>query len=111
MPHDLKVRFEAVVVPGDEVDFAAFECWSHRDGDVVRHYTEGPCPKCGATVQGSIDNAPKPTESQGPGTKPMRPPPKPVEIPVTCLCGHDHGSEGAKGCGRRWTILAPRETA
>lgn len=108
--HTPDIAFADVVVPADAIDLSAWECWTHRDGDVTRRYARGPCPACHAPTQGRLDETPHPIESLGasPDASPGEPPPsEPVEIPVRCTCGHDHGRDGAGRCGRRWSILCP----
>lgn len=106
--HDLAVTFADTVVAGDEVDLSGWECWTHHDGEVTRHYARGPCPGCRARAQGHIDQTDHPIEPLGPDAIPPPPPsPEVVEIPVRCTCGSDHGHPGATGCGRRWSILCP----
>jgi hypothetical protein len=107
--HDRAVPFDDVVLTGDLVDTSTWECWTHRDEDVTHYYARGRCPACGARSQGHIDNASQPIESQGPAPpQPPRPTPaEPVEIPVRCRCGHDHGRPGQTSCGRRWSIHCP----
>lgn len=108
--HDPDVAYADVVVAGQAIDLSAWECWTHRDGDVVHYYARGPCPVCGAPTQGHLDDATHPIESLGPPSDEetaAATPSEPVEIPVRCTCGHDHGRDQARSCGRRWSILCP----
>src|SRR3954453_22025364 len=108
--HNTSVVYADVVVPGDRVDLAGWECWNHRDTGVWHFYASGPCPACGATVQGHIDDAPRPVESQGADDERSLDDAErePVEVPLRCGCDAAHGRDGGKtGCGRRWSILCP----
>lgn len=107
--HDTAVAFANTVVTGEAIDIAAWDCQVHHDGDIASYYARGPCPACHADTQGHIDDAALPIESLGPEAWPRGMPSESVEIPVRCTCGHDHGRQGATGCGRRWSILCPRQ--
>ena len=111
--HAPDVAYADVVVAGHAIDLSAWECWTHRDGGVAHYYARGPCPVCRAPTQGRLDETPHPIESLGRPSAEETPsdarPSEPVEIPVRCTCGHDHGRDQARSCGRRWSILCPRE--
>lgn len=111
--HDRSVPYAEVIAAAPSVDLEAWECRTHVEGNIVHYYAKGPCPGCGAQVQGHIADDKAPIESQG---KPERAtesvaPSEPVgiEVPLNCTCGSTHGSDGAHGCGRRWSIVCPRE--
>jgi hypothetical protein len=109
--HDLTVAFADVIVDGSQIDLTGWTCWTHHDASVIRHYARGPCPGCGARAQGHIDETPQPIEPLGPDETEAPPPlpAEPVEIPVRCTCGATHGADGARSCGRRWSIRCPRD--
>lgn len=105
--HDTGVGFLDEVVPGDGLDVARWRWWSHVEGALTHYYVQGPCPACGAPrQQGHGVDAPAPIEGQGrgPGVTPVERRDT-FEVSVRCLCGHDHGREGATGCGRRWSLV------
>jgi hypothetical protein len=108
--HQPEVPYADVVLTSEEVDLAGWECWITSDAGATRFYAAGPCPACGAPAQGSISEATDPIESLGRGADDAEgPSTELVEVPVSCTCGSPHGHDGAASCGRRWSILCPRE--
>ena len=107
--HDEDIAYGDVVVAGAAVDLDASECWTLRDGDVTHYYAKGPCPGCRAASQGHIEDASAPIESLGRREDQPPRPSEPVEVPLRCTCGSSHARDGATGCGRRWSIVCPRE--
>lgn len=109
--HDEALGYRDEVVPPDAVDLAGWECFTSREHTTTHYYAKGPCPRCRATCQGHLPDASAPIEALGPGhdALPPGPPPESVEIPVSCTCGFDHGRNDATGCGRRWSIICPRQ--
>jgi hypothetical protein len=108
--HDPDVPYADVVLTSEQVDLTGWECWAVPDADMTRFYAGGPCPVCGARAQGSISEKPAPVESLGRGQEEVEPPStEPVEVPVRCSCGSPHGHDGATSCGRRWSIICPRD--
>jgi hypothetical protein len=109
--HDPDVAYADVVVPGHAIDLSGWECWTVHDGGVLHYYARGPCPVCRAPTQGHLDDATRPIESLGRPSDEETPgeprPSHPIEIPVRCTCGHAHGRDQARSCGRRWSILCP----
>jgi hypothetical protein len=108
-PHDTAVPFTDEVIADGRLDPNKWDWWSSQDGGVTHYYAEGPCPACHANAQGHVALVPQPVDKQGPGdaTTTLPTAATTVEVPVACRCGTPHGQDGAKGCGRRWTIVGP----
>jgi hypothetical protein len=100
MGHDLDVKWSPEKVSPEKIGLADWECWTDS-GDPAITYAKGPCPACGATVQGA---------SPG-GTVPL---PEvlrlEVDVFIECNCGYDHSKDGALGCGRLWGIQCPADS-
>jgi hypothetical protein len=105
--HDTAVPFAEEIISADRLDLDRWEWWSSEDGGVKHYYASGPCPVCGATTQGHLALIREPADQQGTGEAAVGTVevPETVEVPVMCLCGANHGHEGAKGCGRHWSLL------
>ena len=114
--HDVHAVYSDEVVTGSTIDVGRWRSWSQAGGAaVVDFYASGPCPGCAAPSQGHAADSLAPLEGQGDNAGSARPPsppqaPGPIEVPVQCLCGTEHGRVGAHGCGRRWSVLVPRHT-
>lgn len=111
--HDTSVAFADEIVVDGRLDVTVWEWWSHTDGGIVHYYASGPCPACFATAQGHVELVAQPVDRQGagPAEDGSAGRPETVEVPVGCRCGTGHGEDGAKGCGRRWTIVGPGDDA
>jgi hypothetical protein len=110
--HDRQVGFLDEVVPAERIDTSRWRWWSHAEGGLEHYYAQGPCPACGAPrQQGHAVDATAPLEGQGArtGSRSTEDRPDTIEVAVECWCGEGHGREGATGCGRRWTIVGPRD--
>ena len=111
MAHDLGVAYENRAVPGDEIDIGSWS-WRVDASNVATSYVAlGPCPACHATCEGWAEDVTNPIErgkNGGGDPGPVRE--DAIEVAVSCRCGSSHGRDGAKGCGRRWTIVGPKQT-
>lgn len=114
--HDLQAVYSDEVVAGSTIDVGRWRSWTTQaHGEAVDYYAQGPCPGCAAPAQGHAADRLAPLEGQGdtadlPPSAPRPTATEPIEVPVQCLCGAEHGRSGAHGCGRRWSVLVPRST-
>jgi hypothetical protein len=100
--HDTSVKWADSEAELTDLDLQDWTCWNEPISDKWIQYAEGPCPGCGANVQGFTTNQAGPIDLiEAEETVVPR---LTVKVPVACNCGFDHGQKDASGCGRFWAV-------
>jgi hypothetical protein len=76
--------------------------WEFRKRSDATYIVWGPCPMCKGLAFGPPDRHSEPLTARELGVFEIGRGER--GVPASCQCGHDHGEESERSCGRYWIV-------